>query len=163
MKTIAITFMIQLLMCSCLPAQNNFNTYYNKYKDTPGVISDKHPVQTDGIEIKGNTGDNFWTFYKKFEEIGYIIAENPGAGLLNEMKTGLPLKGYRDLGKIDKKYGVRFRELHGGRNEILMIDSSSESIAVICITGTFSYHEVESNFNSLHTFLAMHNIVFAEE
>ena len=163
MKTIMAILVIHLFLISITQAQNDFNDFYKKYKNTPGIVCDAHPVSTDGIENKGNSGDNFWTFYKKFDYTRLIYSETVNPALLQEMKKNLPGKRYKEVGIVDGLIQVKFKETRNTPNELLIISSKPGSLFVMCITGSFSFSEAKTHLNSINSFINSHNIVFAGE
>ena len=163
MKTIMAILVIHLFLIGITQAQNDFNDFYKKYKNTPGIVCDAHPVSTDGIENKGNSGDNFWTFYKKFDYTSLIYSETVKPDILKEMKENLPGKSYKEVGIVDGLIQVKFKETRNTPNELLIISSKPGSLFVMCITGSFSFSEAKTHLNSINSFINSHNIVFAGE
>lgn len=164
MKTTTISLII-ISFCLVTCSQSDFNGYYNKYKNMPGITCFTKSNYSDGIICKGDTKSNFWSLYTKIDHIKYVISEDADPTIIKEMTVSLPGNKYKDLMKYDSNgvsISVKFKESGRNKNEILIIYAKSDSVFIMCLVGDFNYDEAKTCSASIDAFFHSQHIVLSD-
>ncbi len=153
MKNIIVIpiLLLIILSASISHAQKDFQGFYNKHRNDPGVESFELSTSLFRFLLKNHESDS--NILNNINRVSLFMTESASPAIRNSLYGHLPKRIYKDLMEVQSEgSGITFkiRETRDGIEELLLIADEGASLFVLSITGFLSFEEAEALAGSVN-------------
>ncbi len=149
-KIIILNLIFIVLSGSTAFAQKDFQRFYNKHRNDPGVESFELSTSLFRFLLKGQEASD--NMLNNINRVNIFMVESSNVALRNTLYDHLSERIYKDLMSVQNEgSNIRFkvRETRDGIEELLLIADEGGSLFVLSVTGFLSFEDVEDLSGSI--------------
>jgi hypothetical protein len=152
MKTLLITLLIQLTICSFAVGQSGFSRFFDQHKNDQGVENFTISTSIFRFFLDSNEQE-LKDLLAKLDEISFFIANTSTPSLTNDFEKSLPEKEYKELMIVKNGTStVRFKakEKSDRVDEVVMVVTEPNSLVAMCIKCNITFAEAKKLASSIN-------------
>lgn len=146
MRKIMVLSLLQIvLLCANACAQKDFQHFYNKHRNDPGV--ECFELSTSLFRLLFKNAEPAKNVLNNIDRINIFTTESANTAMRRSLYDHLPGRIYKDLASIHQegaRVSFRIRESLDGIEELVMIADEDNSLFVISVQGFLSFEEAEA-------------------
>ena len=151
MKTIISAIILCVIFGGLAFGQSSYHKFYSDHKDMQGVESFEMSSSLLHFLLKKEDKTTA-NALKRVGKVTFFVADSASPEMMDELRYSLPGNVYKDVMQIrDGKSTVCFKVRESERDieEVLMTVTDTNSLVVMCISGSFSHNEVNNLIHSI--------------